>query len=68
MTGTSLHEIVPVLQVAIGPVILISGYLEEVSKDTLMKSGVRLFLRKPFTQDVLARHLREILDGHPIKS
>lgn len=25
MTGTSLHELIPVLQVAVGPVILISG-------------------------------------------
>jgi hypothetical protein len=56
MTGTSLHELIPVLQVAVGPVILISGV------GLLLLSLTNRFGRAADRSRQLAREMR-VADG-----
>jgi hypothetical protein len=57
MSATSLHEIIPVLQVAIGPVILISGV------GLLLLTMTNRLGRAIDRARALARDLRDVPDG-----
>jgi CheY-like chemotaxis protein len=52
-----LHLIYPNLKV-----LFMSGYLEEVTANAGLEQRQTAFLQKPFTPDVLARSVRELLD------
>jgi PAS domain S-box-containing protein len=44
--------------------VLASGYLEPEIKTEIIKSGVKDFIQKPFTPQVLLRSVRNVLDGN----
>ncbi len=49
------------------PVILCSGFTANLREQSLRKLGVKKILKKPFTMDVLARIIREVLDNYNIE-
>ena len=46
------------------PVILCSGFTANLGEQSLRELGVKKILKKPFTMDVLARIIREVLDNY----
>ncbi len=60
MTNTSLNQIIPVLQVAIGPVILISGTIGETKGGVMVKLGADAFVPKAHLADLLPAIRRQL--------
>src|SRR6185312_6931872 len=50
------------------PVILCSGYTDNISNDMLAAAGIRAFLTKPVDHANLARLIRELLAAHATQS
>jgi PAS domain S-box-containing protein len=44
------------------PILLTSGFSENISKDLIMKAGVKGVLDKPISEDALSRMVRQVLD------
>lgn len=64
MTGERLAEELLRLRPEL-PVILVSGYNENVTLEQLRAIGIRDYLRKPFSVEDLARSIRNVLDQTP---
>ena len=47
-------------------IILISGFLETASKDSILASGVREFMAKPYTMPQMLQIVRKVLDAEPV--
>jgi two-component system, cell cycle sensor histidine kinase and response regulator CckA len=56
---TKLKELNPNVKV-----IMASGYFEPDVKVNLMRSGVKGFIQKPYTPDLVLLKIREVLNGH----
>jgi len=46
------------------PIILMTGFSDELSVETLKTAGVKELIRKPFHRDQLAREIRRVLDEY----
>jgi len=62
MTGAELAKELIGIRPEI-PVILITGYSEEIGPQRARQLGVKKFVMKPVVEDQLARTIREVLDG-----
>ncbi len=45
------------------PIILCTGYNEKLSEDSAQELGIRKYVEKPIEKEILARSVREVLDG-----
>jgi len=45
-------------------IILISGFVEEALKNSILASGVREFVAKPYTMPQMLQIVRRVLDGN----
>ena len=64
MTGTELaHRALHIRSTL--PVILYSGFSEEITAEKVRAMGIKEFLMKPLALEELARVIRRVLDGHP---
>ena len=61
MTGVTLTEKILAIRKDI-PVILCTGYHDEVTKETALKTGVLSFVNKPFSIDKLADKIQQLLN------
>ena len=62
MTGAKLARKMMSIRPDI-PVILCTGYSQQISKQQAKKIGIREFLLKPIVMDELARTIRNVLDN-----
>ena len=65
MTGTQLAKKLISIRPDI-PVILCSGFPENVDLEEVEKIGIKKFIMKPIGRDVIAKIVRAVLDGSPI--
>ena len=61
MTGLMLSKEIRELRPDI-PIILCSGYTNDVVKETIQKLGIDAFIDKPYQQDELSQIVRNVLD------
>ena len=66
MTGLELARKLIVLRPDI-PIILASGFSYAVDASAAQTAGIRAFVMKPLTKGELARTLRKVLDGTPVR-
>ncbi len=45
------------------PIILCTGYNEKLAEDNAQELGIRKYVEKPIEKEILARSVREVLDG-----
>ncbi|MBE0583124.1 MAG: PAS domain S-box protein [Desulfofustis sp.] len=66
MTGTELAREMLALRPSL-PIILITGYHEQIDRSKALRIGIREFINKPLRRNILAHSIREILDHglHP---
>jgi PAS domain S-box-containing protein len=66
MTGTELAREILALRPLL-PIILITGYHEQIDRSKALRIGIREFINKPLRRNILAHSIREILDHgfHP---
>ena len=62
MTGAKLAQEMMSIRPQI-PVILCTGYSQQITKEQAKKIGIRQFLLKPIVMDELARTIRNVLDN-----
>ncbi|HEU5041266.1 MAG TPA: PAS domain S-box protein [Gemmatimonadales bacterium] len=62
MNGLELAEAIHAIRGEI-PILLCTGYLDELPQDVLEAAGIRLTLRKPVARVQMAAAIRELLDG-----
>jgi PAS domain S-box-containing protein len=62
MTGLKLSEELLAIRQDI-PIILCTGYSEELTEETVKQKGIKAFLMKPFSSGNLSRLIRKVLDG-----
>lgn len=62
MSGLDLARAVHAIRADI-PIILVTGFLDDLPPEVLEQAGVRLILRKPVSRRQMAVALRELLDG-----
>lgn len=62
LTGAALAGELRKIRPAL-PIILCTGYSDNISKEKAMKMGINAFLMKPVNRNDLARTLRGVLDG-----
>ncbi len=62
MTGCQLSQQILAIRPDI-PIILSSGYSENVQKDAALGNGIRAFMTKPAETNSVARLVRRVLDG-----
>ncbi len=60
MTGVELARHIRKIRENI-PIILMSGYLEDLSHEEMVKNGIADFVKKPFTQVQLTERIRRVL-------
>lgn len=61
MTGVELYQAVRKIRPSL-PFILCTGYSSTVTESNIPE-GIRRYIRKPLTMRMLAKHVREVLDG-----
>ncbi|HEV8358268.1 MAG TPA: PAS domain S-box protein [Gemmatimonadales bacterium] len=62
MTGLDFAEAAVRIRADI-PILMATGFVEEIPESRLIAAGVRSVLRKPLTMEQLSRAVREALDG-----
>ena len=50
------------------PIILCSGFSEKMTEEATQKIGIREFIMKPISRQVLSQTIRKVLDGPGINS
>jgi len=45
------------------PIILCTGYSEKISQERAEELGIRKYIEKPLTKEILANSVRKVLDG-----
>jgi len=45
------------------PIILCTGYSEKISQEGAEELGIRKYIEKPLTKEILANSVRKVLDG-----
>ena len=45
------------------PIILCTGYSEKLSRERAEELGIRKYIEKPLTKEILANSVRKVLDG-----
>jgi len=45
------------------PIILCTGYSEKISQERAEELGIRKYIEKPLTKEILANSARKVLDG-----
>jgi hypothetical protein len=48
------------------PILMITGFVDDFHEDSLRAAGLLKILRKPVTNDILARAVRDLLDSRPL--
>ena len=62
MTGDRFAQEILKIRPSI-PIILCTGYSEKINESRAKELGIRKYIEKPMEKEILARSVREVLDG-----